>query len=236
MTQVLSHRRRKKPVRRDSRSDLDDIQHIVLENATWELYDQLLRETGDRPIRINYDQGRLEMMSPLPEHEEVKGLIGRLIEELTVALDMEIKSLGSTTFRREDKAKGLEPDECYYFKHEKKMRGRKRLDLKRDPPPELVVEIDITHGSVDREAIYAGLGVPEIWRWDGTKLECLELAGQSYRARAKSLSFPFLTPADLTRFIRMRSRVGENAILRKFREWVRASAFGSGKSPTNRAP
>ena len=226
MTQVLSQPRKKQSAaRRQSDSPLDDIQHIVLEDATWELYDQLLREIGDRPIRINYDQGRLEMMSPLPEHEEVKKTIGRLIETLSYDMAIEVKSLGSTTFRRADKAKGLEPDECYYFKSEKKMRGRKRLNLKKDPPPELVVEIDITHRSVDREPIYAALGVPEIWRWDGTKLECLELASNVYRLRTKSLAFPFLAPADLTRFIRMRSRTGENAIIRKFRDWVRANGW-----------
>src|SRR5205085_6121234 len=115
-------------------------------------------------------------------------LIHDLIKALTVELNVEVKSLGSTTFRRDDKGKGLEPDECYYFKNEKKMRGRKRLNLKKDPPPELVVEIDITHRSVEREPIYAALGVPEIWRWDGTKLECLELVGRDYRPREKSLS------------------------------------------------
>ena len=233
MTQALSQPRKKQPARRQSDSPLDDIQHIVLEDATWELYEQLLREIGDRPIRINYDQGRLEMMSPLPEHEEVKGIIGRLIRELTVSLNIEIKSLGSTTFRRRDKAKGLEPDECYYFKNEKKMRGRKRLNLRIDPPPELVVEIDITHRSVEREPIYAALGVPEIWRWDGTKLECLELASNVYRLRTRSLVFPFLAPADLTRFIRMRTRTGENAIIRKFRDWVRANGWSDENSPTS---
>jgi Uma2 family endonuclease len=225
MTQVLSRPRKKRTPKRDSSSNLDDVQHIVLEDATWELYEQLLRDIGDRPIRINYDQGRLEMMSPLPEHEEVKVLVHDLIKALALELNLEMKSLGSTTFRRKDKAKGLEPDECFYFKHEKRMRGRKRLNLKKDPPPELVVEVDITHRSVDREAIYAGLGVPEIWRWDGTKLECLELAAGAYRLRAKSLVFPFLAPADLTRFIRMRTRTGETAIVRKFREWIRASGW-----------
>jgi Uma2 family endonuclease len=202
---------------------LDDVQHIVLEDASWQLYEALLRDIGDRPIRINYDQGRLEMMSPLPEHERPKKLIGRLIEALTEERGMEVASLGSTTFRRKDRAKGLEPDECYYFTNERKMRGRKRLNLKRDPAPELVVEIDITRRSVEREPIYAGLGVPEIWRWDGTKLECLELVGGEYRPRKMSLAFPLLAPAELTRFVRMWNREGENAIVRKFREWVRAS-------------
>ena len=201
---------------------LDDIQHLVLEDASWELYEKLLRDIGDRPIRINYDEGRLEMMSPLPEHERPKKIIGRLIETLSYDLGKEVVSLGSTTFRREDQAKGLEPDECYYFKNEKRIRGRKRLNLKKDPPPELVVEIDITRSSVEREPIYVGLGVPEIWRWDGFKLECLELTGGRYRLRERSLVFPFLAPADLTRFVRMLGRVGENAIIRKFGEWVRA--------------
>jgi Uma2 family endonuclease len=230
MTQAAptTTRRRARPARPRRRvpgRDLDGVQHIVLENASWALYEQLLRDIGDRPIRINYDQGRLEMMSPLPEHEEVKKVIARLVENLSFEIGIEVKSLGSTTFRRSDKAKGLEPDECYYFKDEKKMRGRKRLNLKKDPPPELVVEIDVTHSSVPREAIYVGLGVPEIWRWDGTRLECLELAGGAYRPRERSLVFPFLAPRELTRFIRMRGRIGENALVRKFRDWVRANGW-----------
>jgi Uma2 family endonuclease len=229
MTQVAVPPKRRPTVRRKRDvSSLDDVQHFVLENASWALYERLLKEVGDRPIRITYDDGRLELMSPLPEHEEVKILVHDLIRALTQALGVEIKSLGSTTFRRADKGKGkgLEPDECYYFKEERRMRGRKRLNLKKDPPPELVVEIDITRGSVEREPIYAALGVPEIWRWDGAKLQCLELAGGIYRVRAKSLAFPFLAPADLTRFIRMRGGVGENALVRKFREWVRSQGWG----------
>jgi Uma2 family endonuclease len=197
---------------------LDDVQHFVMEDASWELYEQLLRDIGNRAIRINYDSGRLEVMTLLPEHEDPKRIIGRLVRELSYELNVEVKSLGSTTFRRRDLARGLEPDECYYFKHEKKMRGRKRLNLKKDPPPELVVEIDVTHRSIDRQPIYAALGVPEIWRWDGTNLQCLALVGAAYRLRTKSLAFPSLAPADLTKFIRMRGRTGENAIVRKFRE------------------
>jgi Uma2 family endonuclease len=214
-----------RPRRAPGAADLDDVQHIVLEDADWDLYERLLRRIGDRAIRVNYDNGRLEMMSPLPEHELAKKIIGRLIEALSELVDTEVASLGSTTFRRRDKEKGLEPDECYYFKNERKMRGRKRLNMKKDPPPELVVEIDITHRSVQREPIYAALGVPEIWRWDGIKLECLELVGPAYRIRAKSLTFPFLAPADLTRFVRMRGRIGENALIRKFRNWVRTNGW-----------
>jgi Uma2 family endonuclease len=227
MTRVLSQPVPPQSFSRQPPLDLDDVQHIVLEDASWELYERLLRDIGDRPIRITHDQGKLEMMSPLPERERPKKIIGRMIEAMSVELGMEVASLGSTTFRRRDKARGLEPDECYYFKHERQMRGRRRLNLKKDPPPELVVEIDITHRSIEREPIYAVLGVPEIWRWDGMQLQCLLLASDgAYHVRARSLAFPALAPADLTRFIRMRGRVGENAIVRKFLEWVREGGLG----------
>jgi Uma2 family endonuclease len=167
---------------------------------------------------VTYDTGRLEMMSPLPEHERVKKIVGRMIEALTEELGTEVVSLGSTTIRRKDREKGLEPDECYYFKDEKKMRTRKRLNLKKDPPPELVVEVDVTRRSVDREPVYAGLGVPEVWRWDGRQLQCLELVAGQYRPRERSLVFPFLAVGELTRFVKMLWRMGENAILAKFRQ------------------
>ena len=204
---------------------LETVQHVVIDDASWELYESLLDEIGDRPIRITYDQGRMELMSPLREHEEVKKLVGRMIEQLTLMTGMSIKSLGSTTFRRKDKAKGLEPDECYYFRDEKKMRGRRRLDLKRDPPPELVVEIDITHRSIAREPIYAALGVPEIWRFDGARLHCVHLVDGAYSDCKMSLAFPFLEPALLTRFIEMLNEHEETSIIRAFMNWVQSSGW-----------
>jgi Uma2 family endonuclease len=214
MTQVLT---RPSPVGIPS---LDDIQHLVLEDVDWDLYEALLRNVGDRPLQLTYDQGRLEIMSPLPEHEDAKKFTGRMIEALSFELDLPVKCLGSTTFRRRDKEKGLEPDECYYFRDEAKMRGRKRLDLRKDPPPELVVEIDVTSRSVPREPIYAALGVPEIWRYDGRKLQCLHLAGKKYRIARRSLVFTFLQPAQLTQFIDQLPFKDENSILREFLKWA----------------
>jgi Uma2 family endonuclease len=204
---------------------LDDMQHFVLEDASWDIYEKLLREVGDRPIRLTYDEGRLEIMSPLPEHERPKKIIARMIEMLAFELDLPMVSLGSTTFSRKDKAKGLEPDECYYFKNEQRMRGRKRLDLKKDPPPELVVEIDITSRSIDREPIYAALGVPEVWRYDGRRLQCLHLQGGEYPVRKHSLAFPFLEPAQLQRFLDMLPQHDETSIIKAFVAWVRKNQW-----------
>jgi Uma2 family endonuclease len=206
-------------------TSLDDVQHLVLESASWDLYEHLLKEIGNRPIRMTYDDGRLEIMSPLPEHEDPKRMIGRMIEMLTWELNMPVKSLGSTTFRRKDKAKGVDPDECYYFRDEKKMRGRKRLDMRKDPPPELVVEIDITSRSIECEPICAALGVPEVWRYDGRKLQCLHLKDESYVIRKHSLVFPFLEPALLQKFIRRAWVQGETQAIRELIQWVRDNGW-----------
>jgi len=208
-----------------SKSSIDDIQHFVIEDATWELYESLLRGVGNRPVRITYDNGRLEMMSPLTWHEEAKKIIARMIETLSFDLDMKVKSLGSTTFKRKDKGKGLEPDECYYFKNEAKMRGKRRWTPSKDPAPELVVEIDITSRSIDREPVYAALGVREIWRYDGKRLECLELSGGEYHPRKTSRVFPFLAVSELIRFVKMLPTDDENTILRTFRQWVRQNGW-----------
>ena len=209
---------------RTPRFSLDDVQHLVLEDVSWELYEKLLSDIGDRPIRVTYDDGRMEIMSPLPEHERSKKLIGRMIEALTFELGIEMVSLGSTTFRRREKRKGLEPDECYYFRDELKMRGKRRLDLKVDPPPELVVEIDITARSIPREPIYAALGVSEMWRYDDRKVECLHLIRGEYRIRKMSLVFPWLEPALLQKFISKAAVEGENAMLKQFVAWARKNA------------
>jgi Uma2 family endonuclease len=211
--------------RRRQKFTLDEIQHIVLDDISWRFYEQVLDALQNRPIRVTYDGGRLEMMAPLAMHEDGKTFIGRMIETLTLELNVEVKSLGSTTYRDKEKLKGLEPDECYFFKNASKVRGIREWDSKKHPPPELVVEVDITTHWIDREAIYAALGVPEIWRWDGSKIECLHLNGDHYVIRKHSLAFPFLEPAELRRFLIKLKSKDENAVLREFIKWVRKQGW-----------
>lgn len=161
------------------------------------------------------------MMALLAMHEDGKTFLGRMIETLTLLMDMEVKSLGSTTYRRKEKRKGLEPDECYFFKNASQVRGIREWNAKKHPPPELVVEVDITSHWIDRESIYAVLGVPEIWRWDGTKIECLHRHDDHYVIRKHSLAFPFLEPAELKRFLVKLKTRDENAVLREFIDWVK---------------
>jgi Uma2 family endonuclease len=198
-------------------------QRFVLYGVGWDGYETMLELVGNRPIRLTYDRGNLELMSPSHEHERFNCLSRRLIETLTEKLGIPIRSCGSTTFRRRDLDRGLEPDACYYLAHLAEVRGKKHLDLTVDPPPDLAIEIDITSSPLDRQGIYAALGVPEIWRFDGTTLRIIRRqADGSYAPCAHSPSFPFLPPEDFVRRLLQGEEADDDTDWgRSVREWVR---------------
>lgn len=199
----------------------EDQQHVVLDGVSWEAYEQLLRDLGDRPIRVTYDNGKLEIMAPLLNHERWKKYFARLIEAMCEELDLDVELAGSTTFKRKDVAKGLEPDECYYVQHADAIRGKSELDLTVDPPPDLVIEVDITSKSVPKEPIYASLGVAELWRFDGSRLAVLLLRNRKYRPAPASLAFPFLPMDRFQTFAQRLASERQPKVLREFRAWVK---------------
>lgn len=175
---------------------------VILDNITWETYQRLMEERGEYPKpRYAYDRGRLEIMVTSYEHENLKHLIGTLVELLAAELEMDIEAAASTTFQREDLAQGFEPDASFYIQKAGRIRGKKQIDLHADPPPELVIEIDITHPSLNKFPIFAGLGIPEIWRYHKQALIILKLEHEAYGADEISGIFPGLTSADVTRLI-----------------------------------
>jgi Uma2 family endonuclease len=197
-------------------------QHFVLYNVDWDTYVTISDKLGERNIRLNYDGVNLEFMSTSLEHESAKTLLGRLLETLTEEMDIDVKSGGSLTCRRQDREGGFEPDECYWIEHEAQMRSREDIDLTRDPPPDLLLEVEISRSFVDRLAIAARLGVPEVWRWDGHTLRIMLLGpdGQ-YSESERSRALPFLPIAELVRFLHRDTTQSETKWLRSFRAWVR---------------
>ena len=194
---------------------------LILENVRWSTYQALLKDLGDRPIHLTYDQGRLEIMTLSSQHEILKTLFGRLIEVLTLELNIPIKSLGSTTIARKELKRGLEPDECYYIENERLVRGKMKINFKKDPPPDLAIEVDVSRSSSSRQSVYAALGVPEMWRFDGTLTVLhLQTNGQ-YAERDHSLNFPYVPMAELENFIHRIQEMDETTLIRSFREWVR---------------
>jgi Uma2 family endonuclease len=201
---------------------LDDVDHLVLDGVSWELYEHLLKEIGDRPLRLTYDNGELEIMSPLPEHEYGKEAIGNLVKVMLEELDVPRQDAGNTTFRRRAKKKGLEPDTCFYIQSQPLIIGKKRINLPKDPPPDLAVEIDITHRSIPRLPIYAALGVPEIWRYDGEKIQCLLLDKGKYNESEFSRAIRKLRVKDLLPFVRIaEEKCDQTAATKAFRAWLR---------------
>ena len=202
-------------------------EHVVLYDVSWEAYERLLEAVGDRRLRHSYDDGTLEIMSPLKRHDRVKKLLARLIEMAAYELDIEIQGIGSTTLRRSERRKGLEPDECYYVAHEAEVRHREDYVPGRDPPPDLAVEVDVTSSSVDRMHIYAQLGVPEVWRLEDGELGFWRLARNGkYVRSARSRAFPVLTPTVLNDLLRQRFERSENQIVRSLVAWLRERQRG----------
>ena len=195
---------------------------FLLKNISWQTYEALLKDMESQPgIRLTYDRGILEIMAPLDPHETYSTLIGRFVETLTEELNIEIRSLGSRTCKREDLARGLEPDECYYIQNELVVRHLEQIDLNQDPPPDLAIEIDITSSSINRLDLYAALGVPEVWRYDGSQLIIYQLQDGEYLVCANSPTFPQLTSSEIIRFLELRKTTGETSLSRLFRQWVR---------------
>jgi Uma2 family endonuclease len=195
---------------------------VVLKNISWQTYQSLVIDFEREPaMRLTYDRGTLEIRMPLAPHETYKKILGHLIEAATEELNLEIRSLGSLTCSLEDLAKGLEPDQCYYIQNESMVRGVEQIDLAKFPPPDLAVEIDITSSSLDRFSIYAALKVPEIWRYDGQLLAIYGLVGNEYIMQDSSIALPLLKTADILRFLSLSTSIGENNLVKQFRQWLR---------------
>ncbi|NMG18394.1 Uma2 family endonuclease [Brasilonema bromeliae] len=198
-------------------------QRVLLEDISWVEFEAILNELGEhRNSRVAYQQGTLEIMVPLPEHERAKIIIGDLVKILLDELDLNWESFGSTTFKREDMTAGVEPDDCFYIQNYKLMIGRDRINLTVDPPPDLAIEIDVT--SKTKMSAYQALRVPEIWRYENGNLEINLLQGEQYIKSQKSLTFTnFSVIEEIYQFVEMSRTIGTTPALRKFRKWVRES-------------
>jgi Uma2 family endonuclease len=207
----------------DAPIDFTSAQHLVLDGVSWELYDHMANEFAERQIRMTYNRGRLEMMSPLPKHERWGSWIGRLVELMCLERSIHIEPLGSTTFRNKAKQMGFEPDECYYIQHaEAAMNMEEAFDPSIDPPPDLSIEIDITSRSIEREPIFAAFGVAELWRFDGKRLAVLHLTEKGeYAEYRHSLAFPFLEISEFEKFVLRKTDRNQLATLNESRAWVK---------------
>ena len=194
-------------------------QRVVLRNVSWETYERLLKDHLDSSApRFTFDRGVLEIMSPSPEHESLNRRIALLVLAFAEEMGIESEDLSSTTFRREDLERGFEPDSCFYVQNEERVRGKDRIDLTVDPPPDLVIEVDIISSSINKLPIYARLRVPEVWRYDGEKLDILRLGEDGCVVISESGAIPTLSSSVLTGLMGRSKSLRRTVWLREVRE------------------
>ncbi len=198
-------------------------QRILLSSVGWQTFETLLDDLEEtRSARLFYNQGDLEIMAPLSLlHENDNRLVEVLIGVLVEELDLEIKRTGSVTCKREDLERGVEPDSCYYIQHEAIVRNKDNIDFDNDPPPDLVIEIEYTHSALPKLSLYASLGVPELWRYNGNELSIYQLKGDEYEQTQLSPTFSPIRVAEIPRFLRSSKQIGEVKMTKAFRQWVR---------------
>ncbi|MDH3602626.1 MAG: Uma2 family endonuclease [Candidatus Tectomicrobia bacterium] len=194
---------------------------VLLRDVTWSEFELILEELGEgRAARLSYSHGMLEIMTPSPEHEDDKVIIGDLVKIVLEELNIEFRNLGSTTFKNEQMDQAVEPDECFYIQHEPEIRGKRRIDLSIDPPPDLAIEIDITARS--RFDNYELLGVPELWRYNGNTLEIHRLQDGHYVESTASLHFPQIpVQRIIPQYLEQSRAIGRTVAMRAFRDWLR---------------
>ncbi|MFN5516024.1 MAG: Uma2 family endonuclease [Cyanobacteriota bacterium] len=195
-------------------------QRLLIQDVDWSEFEAILKELGDkRSSRLAYRDGTLEIRMPLPEHEVDKELIGDLVKLLLEELEIDCECFGSTTFKQKEANTGIEPDQCFYIQNQRRMRGKRRLDLATDPPPDLTLEVDVT--SKTQIEAYQRLGVPELWVYDGTGLKIYLLQGGQYQISETSLTFPSLPILDWVAQVLADSQtLGRSPALRRFRQKI----------------
>ncbi len=195
-------------------------QRVIFHHLNWQAYQQILHALGEnRSAHLIYDRGILEITMPLEEHEFYSELIGRFIYFLVAEMGRKIKTMGSTRLDREDLDRGTEPDKAYYIHNQPQVAG-KTVDLKTDPPPDLVVEVDITHTDIDKLQLYANLGIPEFWRYDGRLWRIYQLEENSYQEVEVSPTFPFVSKTKLYEFL-TQANEDEIAAEQTLRQWIK---------------
>jgi Uma2 family endonuclease len=181
---------------------LDKTQSVVLHNISWDAYKKISDVLQDEtPAHFTFDRGKLEIMVLSLKHENLKKILAMLFERLSEALDIEIFAGGSTTFQREDLERGFEPDECYYAGNAELMRGKDEVNLEFDPPPDLTIEIDVKHSSLNRMNIFAAIGIPEVWRYDGEKLTIYLLENNEYQISESSVVLPSVESERISKLV-----------------------------------
>jgi Uma2 family endonuclease len=194
---------------------------VVIHDASWEFYENLRADDANRHLRMSFDDGELELMSPSPRHSSIEFRFGLFVVEIARKLGLKCKPLGNATWKKPGLMKGKEADGCFYFANFERIR-KKEIDLEVDPPPDLAIEVEVSRSAVNALSIYAAIGVPEIWRFDGTSFQIHQRqADGGYLEVDRSPTLPFLRPDEVMEWlIRAEELDDDMEWIEQVGEWV----------------
>jgi Uma2 family endonuclease len=207
----------------DRITEADGDQCVELRDIDWKGYSALLRMRGEQSVpRMIYRDGSVILVSPSCAHEHFKERLGRLVTEIVRGFKIPCNPSGQTTFRRHAKRGGVEGDLTYYLANEARIRGKRRINLREDPPPDLAIEVAVTHDPADAVEVYRRFRVPEVWICDERGLTILVLQPDGRYAQSdRSLAFPFITAEEIGDWIHRPQSGSETEWLDQLHDWVR---------------
>jgi Uma2 family endonuclease len=209
--------------------DVDE-ERFVFDDADWVFYELVLKRVGDRRVFVTFDGERLEVMSPSLQHDKLAERLGQLARLVMVERRMAFESAGSFTLKKRRANRGLEADRCLYIQHVSAVLGKRKIDLRKGPPPDLAIEIEISRRLLDRIDIYGRLGVPEVWCCDGRRLRVLRLEeGTTCKEVPRSPTFPDLPPEEMHRLLELAWEMDELAWTDAVRQWIREHLRSPGR-------
>lgn len=176
---------------------------VILHDISWETYNSLVQDQmGKSQIRLSYNNGDLQIMVESAKHGKLAGILGEIVSEIGDLLELDFITAGSTTFRKDKGRKGFEPDDSFYFQNADIIRRKDDIDLSIDPPPELIIEVDVTSPSLPRFPIFAEVGVSEVWRYDGSDVIFYRLQKNGkYEEISESLCLPKIKSKTITQLV-----------------------------------
>jgi Uma2 family endonuclease len=194
---------------------------LILRDIGWEEYEELLDALGEaKGLRISYDQGTLQIMTLSTRHEKYARLIDNLVSLFSITMRIKVLCYGSATMKKQDKLRGAEPDSCFYVQNADLVGRKSDIDFSIDPPPDIVVEVDLGHDSISKFPVYSALGVPEIWRYDGELMTIYHLVQERYVTAPASRALPALSTNTLTEFLSRNNNEDQYEVLLAFENWL----------------
>jgi Uma2 family endonuclease len=191
---------------------------VLLRNISWDTYTALLQDIGDGAARLTYDNGLLEIELPSRLHEQIRAYVAEMVSLAMRRLSIQYEPAGATTWKKYEHLRGLEADECYHIQNVQRELGESELDLTREPPPDLAVEVVVTAPVIEKIEIYRTLKVPELWRVnaDATCQMLLLDDRNFYQTIDRSVAIPLFTPQIMSHYLLLREQAGHSAGIDRF--------------------